>query len=140
MPELPEVQTTVNQLKVFEKKTLINIKVHDFKLIAQKTLDSLKDKILSSITRHGKHVHFAFENLSLIVHLRMTGQFLIKQKKEKHDRATFFFSDQSLLFFKDTRRFGTFLVTNHPEEVFQKLGREPFDPYFTPEELYTQQH
>ncbi len=136
MPELPEVQTAVNQLKVFEKKRLIHIKVHDFKLIEQKNLDSLKDKILLSITRRGKYLHFAFEKTSLLVHLRMTGQFLIRQKKEKHDRATFFFSDQAPLFFKDTRRFGTFLITNHPEEIFQRLGKDPFDPYFTPEELY----
>ncbi|KAG6558812.1 Formamidopyrimidine-DNA glycosylase [Candidatus Rhabdochlamydia oedothoracis] len=136
MPELPEVQTTVNQLKVFEKKHLIKVKVHDFKLNTQKALDSLKDQILLSITRRGKYMHFAFENRSLIVHLRMTGQFLIKPKKEKHDRATFFFFDQPPLFFKDTRRFGTFLITNKPEEVFQKLGKEPLDPCFTPEELY----
>lgn len=136
MPELPEVQTTVNQLKVFEKKHLIKIEVHDFKLISQKTIDSLKNKTLLSITRRGKYVHFTFENRSLIVHLRMTGQFLSRQKKEKYDRATFFFSNQPPLFFKDTRRFATFLITNHPEEIFQKLGKEPFDPYFTPEELY----
>ncbi|PWU13827.1 MAG: DNA-formamidopyrimidine glycosylase [Chlamydiae bacterium] len=134
MPELPEVQTTVNQLKIFEKKTLVNIKVYDCKLIAQKKLDTLKDQILLSITRRGKYLHFAFENRSLIIHLRMTGQFLIKQKKEKHDRAMFFFPDQPPLFFKDTRRFGTFLITNHPEEIFQKLGKEPFN--LTPEELY----
>lgn len=134
MPELPEVQTTVNQLKIFEKNHLILTKVHDLKLITQKALDSLKDQILLSITRRGKYMHFSFENRSLIVHLRMTGQFLIRQKKEKHDRATFFFSNQSPLFFKDTRRFGTFLITNHPEEIFQKLGKEPFD--LTPEELY----
>jgi len=136
MPELPEVQTTVNQLKVFEKKHLIIAKVHDLKLITQKALDSLKDQMLLSITRRGKYVHFTFENRSLVIHLRMTGQFLIRQKKEKHDRATFFFSDQPPLFFKDTRRFGTFLITNHPEEIFQRLGKEPFDPCFTPKELH----
>lgn len=134
MPELPEVQTTVNQLKIFEKKHLILAQVHDLKLITQKELDLLKDQMLLSVTRRGKYLHFAFANRSLIVHLRMTGQFLTKQKKEKHDRATFFFPDQPLLFFKDTRRLGTFLITNHPEEIFQKLGKEPFD--LTPEELY----
>ncbi|MGL5627354.1 MAG: bifunctional DNA-formamidopyrimidine glycosylase/DNA-(apurinic or apyrimidinic site) lyase [Candidatus Rhabdochlamydia sp.] len=138
MPELPEVQTIANHLKIFEKKQLIDIKVHDCKLIAQETLDELQGKILLSITRRGKYLHFSFsKNLSLIVHLRMTGQFLIRQKREKHDRATFLFSHQSPLFFKDTRRFGTFMLTKNPEEVFRKLGKEPFDPHFTVEEFYS---
>ena len=107
MPELPEVQTIANHLKVFEEKQLIDIKVHDYKLISQETLDQLKGKNLLSITRRGKYLHFSFsENRSLIIHLRMTGQFLIRQKREKHDRATFFFFHQPPLFFKDTRRFG----------------------------------
>jgi len=104
MPELPEVQTIANHLKIFEKKQLVDIKVHDSKLIEQEMLEQLKGKILLSITRRGKYLHFSFsKNQSLIVHLRMTGQFLIRQKREKHDRATFFFSHQTPLFFKDTR-------------------------------------
>lgn len=138
MPELPEVQTIANHLKIFEEKQLIDIKVHDYKLISQETLDQLKGKILLSITRRGKYLHFSFsENRSLIIHLRMTGQFLIRQKREKHDRATFFFFHQPPLFFKDTRRFGTFMLTKNPEEVFQKLGKEPFDPHFMVEEFYS---
>lgn len=137
MPELPEVQTIVNHVKRFEKKSLIDVKVYDCKLIPQKTLDALKNKILLFVTRRGKYIHFSFsENLSLIVHLRMTGQFLCKKEREKHDRAALFFSDQLPLFFKDTRRFGTFLLTHNPSEVFSKLGKEPFNPGFTPEEFY----
>jgi formamidopyrimidine-DNA glycosylase len=99
MPELPEVQTTVNQLKVFEKKHLINIQVHDFKLIAQKTLDSLKDKILLSIIRRGKYLHFTFEKTSLIVHLRMTGAVSDQTKKRKARSCNFFLFFSIFAFF-----------------------------------------
>lgn len=137
MPELPEVQTVVNHLKVFEKKHLIDVKVHDHKLIAQERIELLKNTLLLSIVRRGKYLLFSFSgNLFLIVHLRMTGQFLLRETQEKHDRAIFFFNNHLPLFFKDTRRFGTFVLTGNPSEVFQKLGREPFDPNFTPEEFY----
>lgn len=137
MPELPEVQTVVNHIKIFEKRLLSDVKVYDDKLIAQEKLHVLKDQILLFVSRRGKYIHFSFsESLSLIVHLRMTGQFLCKKEREKHDRAALFFSNQLPLFFKDTRRFGTFLITHDPSAVFSKLGKEPLDPEFTLEEFY----
>jgi formamidopyrimidine-DNA glycosylase len=137
MPELPEVQTVVNHLKVYEQKHLTDIKIYDFKLIAQEKVYSLKNALLLSVTRRGKYVLFSFcQNLFLIVHLRMTGQFLMRKEREKHDRAVFLFRDHLPLFFKDTRRFGTFLLTHNPAEVFQKLGREPLDSSFVPEEFH----
>lgn len=137
MPELPEVQTVVNQLKVFEGKHVINVRVYDCKLITQERLELVKGSTLLSVMRRGKYLLFSFSgNLFLIVHLRMTGQFLIKEFQEKHDRAVFFFNNHLSLFFKDTRRFGTFVFTHNPSEVLQKLGQEPFDPDFTPEMFY----
>lgn len=137
MPELPEVQAVVNHLKVFEKKHLIDVKVRDYKLIAQERAVLLKNTLLLSIVRRGKYLLFSFSgNLFLIVHLRMTGQFLIREAEEKYDRAIFFFNNHLPLFFKDTRRFGTFVLTDNPNEIFRKLGREPFDPNFIPKEFY----
>jgi formamidopyrimidine-DNA glycosylase len=77
--------------------------------------------------------------MHLIVHLRMTGRFLLKKAGEKpikHERVIFRFKDGTRLAFHDTRRFGTMTVTSQPAVIFQKLGVEPLDPAFSADHLF----
>jgi formamidopyrimidine-DNA glycosylase len=130
MPELPEVESVARALRDASLigKKIVSIKVFCSKM-PQSLVGSLLGRHLINISRRGKYLHFLFDpNMSLIVHLRMTGQF-------KHERVNFAFCDGPLIAFYDTRRFGTFDLTLDPDRFFSKLGPEPFDPCFNGEEL-----
>jgi formamidopyrimidine-DNA glycosylase len=86
-------------------------------------------------------------DFSLLVHLRMSGDLLIKESKikpEKHDRLILQLCspDGSLshLVFNDTRKFGRVWLTTDPEEVLSKLGPEPLSKGFTPAWLHAALH
>jgi len=64
----------------------------------------------------------------------MTGQLIAGGSKDRHTRITFYFSDGSMLFYNDQRRFGQLRVVAQLDEVkhFNILGPEPFSKDFTP--------
>jgi formamidopyrimidine-DNA glycosylase len=132
MPELPEVESVVCALNEISLpgKRLTSLEIICPK-IAKSLADQLAAKRLIEIRRRGKYIHFQFDqNFSLIVHLRMTGQFLLKAMKDpvaKHERLIFNFEKKLRLGFHDTRRFATFELTTSPQLIFDKLGFEPLD-------------
>jgi formamidopyrimidine-DNA glycosylase len=133
MPELPEVETVVRTLRAFSLigKTLTSVKFFCPKF--PQTLQTLVGHPIQQIERRGKYIHFVFSSsLHLIIHLRMTGRFLLKPEGEfpaRHERVIFYFNDFQVAF-HDTRRFATFDVTTEPNQIFSRLGFEPLDPHF----------
>lgn len=143
MPELPEVETVRQTLKQFIiGKTINNVVVHYDKMITPKDGDVFKTKLkgqtLQDIGRLGKYLLFKFDQVVLIVHLRMEGKFYLKdtqQPKTKHDHITYVFDDGTTLVYNDVRKFGTHelktyddLYTTNP---LMKLGFEPTDERLT---------
>jgi formamidopyrimidine-DNA glycosylase len=99
------------------------------------------------VSRRAKFLTFRLSTLWLLVHLRMTGDLVLKQtgKPETHDRLRLSLSgtggleeagDQCFLVFNDARKFGRVWLTPNPEEVLGRLGPEPFADEFTAEWLY----
>lgn len=156
MPELPEVETVRLQLlhkilnKPIEKIKVFNQKMVDNNINFSKTL---KDKSFINIDRIGKLLIFHFtnqDNLFLLTHLKMTGQFFYVDKKEiiggghsskadesknlpnKHTRIAFYFTDETSLFFNDMRMFGYMKIANANEvEIAKaKFGQEPISDDF----------
>lgn len=140
MPELPEVESVVSSLKAASLigKTLSSVEVICSKI--PRELADLTGHRIIGIERRGKYIHFLFSKaMHLIVHLRMTGQFLLKNTKEspaKHERVVFYFKEGITLAFHDTRRFATFDLTKDPTAIFAKLGPEPFDS-ISPAEFFS---
>lgn len=135
MPELPEVETIVNDLK----KELSGLKIVNFELLNRK--EGLKNPTINfvlpefkkliegqkilGVQRRAKHILIILEKGLIAIHLKMTGQ-LIYENKLKHEvfvgghpilgvgrelpnkfsRAVFEFDDGSNLYFNDVRRFG----------------------------------
>lgn len=135
MPELPEVETIVRELrltaigKVFEFVELKNLSSmkSDKKKIAE-----LKGRKLLGISRRGKFIVMEVSGGDkLIVHLRMTGRLLwqVEDHKKKYIRVVFGFSDGSNLYFSDVRKFGC--VWYYGQADYEKatgigkLGLEP---------------
>ena len=152
MPELPEVETIARKLK----PGLLGKKIQDVQLRWQRTLafpsprkfrELVKGQEIKDVTRRAKYFILQLSDFSLLIHLRMSGDLLIKEgkiKPEKHDRLILSLlsadGELSHLVFNDTRKFGRVWLTPNPEDVLGQLGPEPLSRSFTPGWLYTALH
>lgn len=143
MPELPEVETVVSQIRpLIQGKKLKSLNVIDPKLAFRKPKALIGAKIVS-IERLGKQIVISLRppgsrtEIHLAFHLRMSGRlvFLSKSaaKTEKHLRASLEFSD-GLLCFADPRRFGTLVCTSDREKLIP-VGIEPLSEALTTKKL-----
>lgn len=156
MPELPEVETVRIQLADhILGKTITKTEVYH-----QKTVDhehafseKLENQTIKDIARIGKLLIFSFtkqDNLFMLAHLKMTGQFFYTDKTNliggghsmterdrsklpgPHTRTVFHFTDGSTLYFNDMRLFGyTKLADSATVEMARSgFGPEPIDVNF----------
>ena len=121
MPELPEVETTKNAILPFQGKTLKRIIVNNPSLrwpIDEKAINKIKEKKILSITRRAKYIFLHLDEVTIIIHLGMTGTFRIQKlgsnETRKHDHVVFEFSKE-ILIFNDPRRFGFFKLLKDKE-------------------------
>jgi formamidopyrimidine-DNA glycosylase len=155
MPELPEVETIARKLRPH----LLGKIITDANLRWSRTLalpsprkfkEQIKGQEIKEVTRRAKFFILRLSDLSLLIHLRMSGDLFIKESKikpEKHDRLILRLlsspsadEDSSNLVFNDTRKFGRVWLTANPEQVLGKLGPEPLSRDFTPHWLHTALH
>jgi formamidopyrimidine-DNA glycosylase len=144
VPELPEVETVKTQLApVLTGRALQSVAIsdprltrpHDPALVAQR----LHGERVAAVERRGKYVVVRFESgLVLLVHLRMTGSFLIapagELPEDPHRRAVVTLDDGTDVAYRDVRRFGTWLVLDEEETgpyLDERLGGEPLEAGFT---------
>jgi len=138
MPELPEVETIVRDLRgPLSRKTFSGVIVLDAFVLRQQAGDfirRIKGRSIDKITRRGKAVivHLASGEF-LVIQLMMTGQLIMDGLEDKHTRIKFVFSDGSSLLYNDQRRFGQLRVVQNLNEIkhFNILGPEPFSKEFT---------
>jgi formamidopyrimidine-DNA glycosylase len=142
MPELPDVENVVKRIRPYiAGKVLKDLKILDSLLLqlpAATFKENLIGKKVYSIKRRGKFILvYLKENLTLVLHLRMTGNLLwLSSFKEKHphDRIIFFF-EHGKLHFRDQRRLGKIYLV--PDEDFSSIktlfnmGPEPLSEEFT---------
>lgn len=139
MPELPEVETIVRDLR----EIIVGLRVEkvDIKLDKlvrtgpRKLTSSLKGETVQDVNRRGKHIVIQFSGGNcLIVHLKMTGQFLWGARNDDepdHVHAVFYFMNKSVLLYRDIRKFGYFLGFNDAEYLDWRrnaaIGPDPFE-------------
>ena len=183
MPELPEVQTIVAELNwKLKNKVIKSVVVNAPKMISIgpdvvsnirtvksyqviKFVKLLQGQKIISVKRRAKLLIFDLSGpWALLVHLKMTGQFIFEDKKlraktrgmyrvlnkltapkialpGKHTHVVFNFTDHSILYFNDVRKFG-YLKLVHDNEVdqvkeLQEFGPEPLDKKFTLRHFFT---
>lgn len=145
MPELPEVQTVVNDLNEsgIPGRKIISVQVKWPRTVnthePRQFIEALRGLKFLEIHRRAKYIVFGMsESLSLIVHLRMTGQFSIKAKAPncKHTHIILELDDSRYLCFKDTRKFGRWSLVPENHMLFSKIGPEPFGDDLTPKIFY----
>ena len=148
MPELPEVETFARQLKpALVGKTILSADLRWSRTLAKPSPKKFKQQIegqkIIDIGRRAKYLNIQLKDFNLIIHLRMSGDLLIRNSTispAKHDRLILKLSGNKSLAFNDTRKFGRVWLTANVEEVFSKLGPEPFSKEFTPQWLHTALH
>jgi formamidopyrimidine-DNA glycosylase len=152
MPELPEVETVVRELRPrLVGRRIANVQVGKRPLRRRwraRWRPELIGKRVLDVRRRGKWILVCLEqDYHLVVHLGMTGQLTVTAPKvaiQDHTHMIFGLDRGGQLRFRDVRRFGSATLFAEPEglhEFFQEsgLGPEPFDvdPDYWSERLAT---
>jgi len=141
MPELPEVETIVRDLKaqglagsviqearVYWNRSIASPAVGDF-------LTQIKGKEIVAVTRRGKYIVLELKNGgSVTIHLRMTGRLSFAnpgKKRDTHEHVILSLEGGRELRFRDMRKFGKWTLSENGSAALAKLGPEPLDPAFT---------
>jgi len=159
MPELPEVQTTVNGLKSkVLNRAFVNV-WSDWKKTIKKPknfeefLSQLKNKKIKNIWRRAKNVIFDLsDGYSLLIHQKMTGHLLYGEWAQKNNiwipadkdsplndpynrflHLIFFLNNGKMIALSDARKFAKVELwkTDDLKKELEKLGPEPLDKNFT---------
>ncbi len=155
MPELPEVEI----VRLFLQSHIVNKTISSIEIINSKSFVGnpklAEGQTIISTSRLGKQLSIHLKNhLTLLFHLKMTGQVIIgdsvfghptpKEDKtslpNKSTRIIFTFSDGTKLFFNDQRKFGWVKLFNQNKLAdFQKdVGVDALSPDFTDDYFYHQ--
>ncbi len=142
MPELPEVENAVRALHAagLPGQRILSIQVYWRSIVAGTPPAVLRQRLLKrkllDITRRGKFILFHFSGgETVLIHLRMTGQFALQAPqtpRDQHTHLTLQLSGGQELRYRDARKFGRWQVTRAPQAILQRLGPEPLAKAFTP--------
>jgi len=147
MPELPEVETTVNGIKPWlENKTIQKINIYNpslrWKIPSDLPKKYLSEKIVS-VSRRAKYILLHLESkATIIIHLGMSGSLVISTQSKalaKHDHFEMIMDDNTILRYNDPRRFGCVLDSQNYTEhkLIKHLGPEPLTDKFNGQLLKT---
>lgn len=145
MPELPEVENTVRDLKpLLVGRRVQHVQIFWPRLVHGKSPEAFAEELagrqIVNTDRRGKYLLFPLDNgRTWVVHLRMTGQLHLapgRTQVEPHVHAVLDLDDGQQLRYRDARKFGRFYLVDEPESVLAKLGPEPLSEAFTPLELF----
>ena len=136
MPELPEVKTVIDNIKL----TCLNKTIKDFvvfkgKILKEFSFDYFKKNLINQkiidIKNKGKLIIFSLSNdIFFYSHLRMEGKYKYYDSETNHSLHCMFkliFNDNSELHYNDSRMFGTLHIRNYNDEITKNL----LEPYHT---------
>jgi formamidopyrimidine-DNA glycosylase len=138
MPELPEVETIVREMR---EASLLNLSIKKAEVFWERSLKrpspsdfcrQITGQKILKIDRRGKFLVFTLSEHTLLVHLRMTGKFIIGGDEiHPHERIRLTLSDGRILRYEDQRKFGKWELVDKAESVLTDLGIEPLSAEFT---------
>lgn len=144
MPELPEVQTIVNDLIAagVEGAVIAAVKVHWPGSVGTPGFARrLPGQRIARIARRGKYLVFTLAGgQSMLVHLRMSGRLHLCPSgapQAPHEHVILTLADGRDLRLHDTRKFGRLHLVDDASAFLETLGVEPLDAAFTPGRLAT---
>ena len=146
MPELPEVETTVNSLNILKNEKVINVDIYVKKLrylVPHLDLKKIINYKIKNLRRIAKYIIIDFDNVkSVIIHLGMSGRLKIVKPNispNKHDHLVFKCNNLKLVF-NDPRRFGFVDIVNSEKisniSYIKKLGIDALDNKLSEDYLF----
>ncbi len=145
MPELPEVETITRRLR----KKLSGCTIQSAEILWKRTLvtptpalfkKNIRGQKIDTVKRRAKYILLPLSVDTLIIHLRMSGDLLLRSAKtppHKHDRLIIRLSEGGYLAFSNMRKFGRVWLTPTPQDILGKLGPEPLEDSFTAQAFYS---
>jgi formamidopyrimidine-DNA glycosylase len=145
MPELPEVQTMVDDIRPL----ITGLHIENIEFLWKNTLQypspeefnkSIKGRKIESVARRGKYIIIHLDdrdkNDKLLLHMRMTGSLFWSHSEDlpRFTRTIIRFKEGGVLYFLDPRKFGKVMLGNCCPEI-EKLGIEPLEDEFNAEYL-----
>lgn len=143
MPELPEVETIVRELR----QSVVGQRIASVEILCPVSVGTpapegfraaVTGQRIIGATRRGKFIALRLERGDLLIHLRMTGRLLLvregERREHRHLRLAFAL-EGSRLVFEDQRKFGRVSWVPDAECALATLGPEPLGSSFTPEAL-----
>jgi formamidopyrimidine-DNA glycosylase len=146
MPELPEVETIVRNLRDGSAaggpsvigQTFSAVTVTWPRHIARPSARLLKQQLpgqtITGLTRRGKYLIFELSGGVMLIHLKMSGDLSLCEAgapPARFARTIFHFRDGSALSFSDSRKFGKVYFLASADDITGQLGPEPLEPAFT---------
>lgn len=146
MPELPEVEATVQYLQ----ERVVNEEICDVAVLWSKTIatsppepfhGALVGQVIIHSFRRGKFIGLQIGKdrpLYLFTHLRMSGTMDViasNNPPHTHDRVIVYFKSGKSLRFNDTRKFGRMYLYDSLDEISARVGIEPLSATFTVDAL-----
>ncbi len=148
MPELPEVETIVSDLRpLVEGRTVAAVDLRFPTIVRHPEPEAfardLPGQRVLALERRGKYMLLRLGGAVLVVHLGMTGQLLHTLPDDAyrpHTHVVLSLDNGTQLRYSDPRRFGRLLLGTEAELVaarkLPRLGPEPLDPEFKPADLH----
>ncbi len=150
MPELPEVETVAAGLR---EAGVCGLVIRATRVSWPRTLAGLsreafdrelKGRSIADVQRRAKYIVIRLDPaLWLLVHLRMTGHLSVEpaaSPPDPHERVAVVLDDEREIRFRDTRKFGRWVLTGDPASVLGSLGPEPLSPDFKAVPFYRMLH
>ena len=144
MPELPEVETYVRELRpqLVGKRVVVG-QVDWPRIIAAPEptlfLERIRERRFDSFGRRGKYMLLGLDSAeTLIIHLRMTGEVRVHPaavEPDKHTHLLLTLDSGERLHYRDPRKFGRIWLVDNPARLLHKLGPEPLEDGFAPADL-----
>ena len=135
MPELPEVETIIRGLsRHVLNRRILNVEFSFPQLVigdADETAARLSGQRIVALRRHGKYIVIGLEHgrqsSCLVIHLRMTGNFIINGEPGPYTRAILQLEGGPTLIYHDIRKFGRWQLSDGLPARLRQLGPEPLE-------------
>ncbi|MEJ7608103.1 MAG: bifunctional DNA-formamidopyrimidine glycosylase/DNA-(apurinic or apyrimidinic site) lyase [Bryobacteraceae bacterium] len=113
MPELPEVETVVRELRPrLRGRHFLSVEIIKERIVRHSKQDvaqAITGSRIKDVSRQGKYILIELENAWLTIHLGMTGQILFNTLRTAYTRAIFQLDDATMMY-EDVRMFGAIEV------------------------------
>lgn len=145
MPELPEVETMVREMRpALAGRRILSAQLSHIDVLRgvtrPKLLTALTGARIHDVTRRAKHAVIHLDQHRFVLQPGMTGNLLIYDRpltpaESKYAVLHTRLDNGTAFVFRDVRRLGTLLLLNDRQwdAYDQALGPEPLDPALTPE-------